>query len=117
MSLSHARLAEIATLGATAASVYANPASTTSYVTLIVLHNTNTVAEDVELWNVPDSSEALGTAADANRFWADSIDINETVFIEIPKIGLVLEDKNDSIQGLADTASKVTIQVFGSQEA
>ena len=115
MALSYNRLTEITTIAAAAASVYANAASTTSYVTLIVLHNTNTADENVELWNVPDSTGSVGTAADANRFWADTLTPGETVFVEIPKIGLVLEDTNDSIQAATDTASKVTIQIFGSK--
>ena len=117
MALTHMRLTEITTIAATAGAVYTNPASTTAYVTLIVLHNTNTTAEDVELWNVPDSTGSVGTAADTNKFWADSLAANETVFVEVPKIGLVLEDTNDTIQAMTDTASKVTIQIFGSQEA
>ena len=117
MATTYDRLTEITTIATAAASVYANPADTVSYVTHIVLHNTNTTEEDVELWNVPDSAASVGTAADANRFWADTLAANETVFLEIPKIGLVLEDTNDSIQAVTDTASKVTIQIFGSKVA
>jgi len=116
MATSYKRLTEITTVAASAASVYANPASTNSYVTLIVLHNTNTTSEAVKLWNVPDSGGSVGTAVDANRFWSDNLAAGETAFVEIPKIGLVLENTNDTIQAETDTASKVTIQIFGSQE-
>ena len=116
MAISYDRLTEITTVASSAGSVYANPASTTTYVTLIVLHNTNTTAESVELWNVPDNAASLGTAADANKFWADDLAANETVFLEIPKVGLVLEDQNDSIQAATDTASKVTVMIFGRKD-
>jgi len=113
--MDYKRLTEITTIAAAAASVFANPASKTSYVTLIVLHNTNSVTESVELWNVPDNAGSAGTAADANRFWADDLAANETVFVEVPKIGLVLENTNDTIQAATSNANKVTIQIFGSQ--
>ena len=114
MAISHERLTEIAYVGTTAASHYNNPALTTTHVKSIILHNLNTTAENVILYNVPDSTGSVGTAADANTFYKLSIASNETVLIN-PGM-LLLEDTNDSLQAVTDTASKVTIQVYGTKE-
>ena len=116
MAFAYGRLKEIGYVAAAVASVYANPASTTSYVRLIILHNLNTTAETVILYNVPDNSEAVGTAGVTNQFWKEEVLPNETVFIEFDIPGLVLTTKNDTIQMVTDTASKVTVQVFGGTE-
>ena len=108
-----ARLGEIQQIAAAAASVYTNPAATDAEVHSIIIHNTNTTTENVELWNVPDSGGALGTAADANKFYKVAVSANETVIIDCDEVGLVLNDTNDSIQAATDTASKVTIQLMG----
>lgn len=116
MALTLKRLTEITQIAAAAGSVFANPSSTKSYVRLIVIHNTNTTAETVELWNVPDNAGAVGTAADANKMHKLSVPANETINFEFSGPGLVLEDENDTIQAKADTVSKVTIQLHGAQE-
>ena len=116
MALALARLTEITTVASSAGSVFANPASTTTYVRLIVLHNTNSTAETVAVWNVPDNAGSAGTAADANRVLYLSLAAADTVLFEFPGPGLVLEDENDTIQAATTTASKVTIQIHGAQE-
>ena len=116
MAFAYARLAEITTISDSAASVYANPSSTTSYVRLIVLHNTNTTAETVILYNVPDNAAAVGTAADANTFYEKALSPNETITIELTTPGIVMTDENDTIQAVTDTASVVTVQIYGGTE-
>ena len=117
MAFTHSRLKEITHVGTSAASVYNNPASTTTHVKTIIIHNLNSSTENVELWNVPDSTGSVGTAADANKMHKMAVEANETVMLEFPGPGLLLEDTNDSIQAKTDTASKVTIQIYGTKDA
>lgn len=116
MATSYMKLTEITTIAASAAAVYTNGASTTSYAVSILLHNTNTAAESIKLWMVPDSGGSVGTAADANRVWADDLAANESIEINFGKIGLILEDTNDTIQAETDTDNKVTIQINGRKD-
>jgi len=116
MSFAYARLTEITTLGVSAVQVYTNPTGTTSYVRTLILHNTNTLGEAVTLYNVPDSSNATGTAAAANQFYKDTVTSEDTVFIEIPAPGIVMTGSHDTIQGVCHTASLVTIQMYGGLE-
>jgi hypothetical protein len=115
MALQRAKLADIATIAATAGSVYANPASTKTYVKGLVLHNTNSSAEAVKVYSVPDSSGSLGTAAAGNRILNVSLPANDTLIVEFP-CAVVLTDTNDSLQAETTTASKVTITVLGDKE-
>ena len=110
-------LKEIAFLTDSAASLVANPATTKSYVRLIVLHNTHVAALVVDLYNVPDAAGSLGAAADANKIYSQSLNADETVFLEFAAPGLMLVDENDSIQGLAGTTSLVTVAITGFTES
>jgi len=116
MSETYKRLQEITTLAATATSYVTNPSGTKTHVLCVMLHNTNTVAETIEMYVVPDSSGSVGTATAANRYWKDSLGANVTRFIPLPKTGIILEDVNDTIQMLTTTASKVTVQIYGRQD-
>ena len=116
MAFAYSRLAEITTIADTAGALITNAASTTSYVRLIVLHNANTSAETVILYNVPDNAAAVGTAAITNKFFEQSMDANETRILEFAAPGILLDDENDTIQGVTDTASKVTFQAYGGAE-
>lgn len=117
MAITRGRLANIQTVPSTAGSIYANPASTKTYVGGITLHNTNTTDEFVEVFCVPDSSGSLGTAGLTNRFIAVTMAANDTISFALPGDGIVLEDTNDSIQARTTTASKVTILLSGPKEA
>ena len=116
MIFDYARLAEITALPNSAGSVYTNPASTSSYVKLIQLHNTSTVNEIVSLYNVPDAAGTVGTASTANRFFNYTMAPNETIQVEYNSPGLVLKDENDTIQAAASTAAKVNIEIYGGLE-
>lgn len=118
MAFEYSILTEITTIAAAAAPVYTNPAGKTTYIRLIVIHNGNTTVEETKLYNVPDNAAAVGTAGATNIFFDPSseVGIGETLFIEFPTPGLILEDTNDTIQATTDTASKVTIQIFGGIE-
>lgn len=94
-----------------AATIYANPASTTTFITSITLHNTHSAAITVNLYRVPDNASAVGTAADGNQFLEYSLAANETLVLNDNTI--ILGDTNDTIQGVASTTNKVTIFIDG----
>jgi hypothetical protein len=116
MAFTYSRLTEISQIAASAASVYANPSSKTTYIRSITLHNANSSAETVVLYNVPDSSGSAGTAAIGNQFYKASVAAESTVIIEFATPGIILEDTNDTIQASTTTANKVTIQIMGATE-
>lgn len=99
------------TLSDSAAAIYTNPASTTTFITSIMLHNSHSSAITVNLYRVPDSTGNAGTAADTNQFFEKSMAANETIVIN--DATMILGDTNDTIQGVAGTASKVTIFIDG----
>lgn len=117
MAVIHGRLADIQAIPATTGSLYANPVSTKSFVKGVTLFNSNTSTETVKLYLVPDSTGAVGTAALVNQFFETAIGSLETLFFEFPGDGAVLQDVNDSIQGVTNTASRVTIILHGLLEA
>lgn len=116
MAFAYANLIPITTLPNSAGAVYTNPASKTSYVRSIVLHNANTTAETVKLYLVPDSTGAVGTAGVTNKIFEEEMAAGATTIIEFPAPGLMLTDENDTIQGVTTTASKVTITATGGAE-
>jgi hypothetical protein len=116
MAFAYARLTEITTIADSAGALYTNAASTTTYIRSITIHNANTAAEDVLLYNVPDNAAAVGTPAVTNKFFEKSMAPNDTVVLEWVAPGLILTTVNDTIQGVTDTASKVTFQMMGATE-
>jgi hypothetical protein len=116
MAFAYSRLTEITQVADSAGAVLTNASGTTTYIRVIVIHNTNSTIENVVLYNVPDNAGAVGTAAAANQFYKEAVDPNETILFEIEAPGIILEDENDTIQAVTDTASKVTIQMYGATE-
>jgi hypothetical protein len=116
MAISRGKLADIQYVASSAGSIYANPASTKTFVSGLTLFNSNTTAETVKLYNVPDSTGSLGTAALANQFLEISLAALETFVLEFPSDGIVLTDTNDSIQAVTTTASKVTVMIHGTKD-
>jgi hypothetical protein len=115
MALLRSKLGDIQYIASTAGSIYANPASKKTYIKGFLLHNTNTTAETVKLYVVPDSASALGTATGAHLILNISLTANDTLLVEMPYT-LTLTDQNDSVQAVTTTASKVTVLVFGDTE-
>ena len=115
MALARAKLADIAYVASSVGSIYANPASTKTYIKGFVLFNGNTTSELVKLYAVPDSAAALGTAGAGNQIAEMTLEAKSTMFLEFPS-SLVLTDQNDSIQAVTTTASKVTVIVCGDKE-
>jgi hypothetical protein len=112
------RLCEITTLTATAATYYthATASYSKSYIKLIVLHNSSAENILVQLWLVPDNTGSVGTAADANQFFKQYVPAGRTVDINFEQPGLIMIDNNETLQGMADTASVITMQVMGAAE-
>lgn len=116
MAMNRTRLADIAYLGSSNAAFLTNGASTKTYVRGLILHNTNTTTETVDVYNVPDSGGSVGTAGNGNKFLTVNLAANETLFIELPH-PITLIDTNDTLQGKSTTASKTTVQVLGDKDA
>lgn len=116
MAYAHARLTEITTLPNSAGAVFTQPSGKTSYIRIIHIHNSNTTAESVKLYKVPDSGGSVGSAGATNEIYAETIEGGGTRVLEYPAQGLILKDQNETIQGVTTTASKVTIEINGGQE-
>lgn len=116
MALNRARLADIQYVADSAGALITNASGDKTWIRAIIIHNGNTTAESVQLYNVPDNAASVGTAGVSNIFFNQSIAANQTVVVEIPGPGLVLEDTNDTIQGVTTTASKVTVMFAGDTE-
>ena len=116
MAFTYARVLEITTIPATVGVVYSNPASTTTYIRGIILHNGNTTAETVILYNVPDNAGVAGTPATTNEFYYEIMPAYSTTILDFPTPGIILTATADTIQADTTTASKVTIQLLGATE-
>lgn len=116
MTIVRGKLANIQTLPSTVESIYTNPASTETFVSGFTLFNSNTSAETVKLYAVPNSGGSIGTAADTNQFLDISLAAKETFIFQVPGDGIVLDGTNDTIQGFTTTASKVTVILHGAKE-
>ena len=116
MALQYTKLADPAYVASSVGSIYANPASTKSYIKSILLYNGNTTTETVTVHMVPDSGGALGTAGVSNRILRRALIADETIEFA-PEYPIVLTDENDSIMAVTTTASKVVVVVSGDKDA
>lgn len=116
MALQRTKLADIQYLPATVGSLYANPASSTTFVRGFILHNAAGVTASAKLHNVPDAAGVLGSAGTGNAFLDIDLVAGETVLVDSP-YAIVLSDENDAIFGVTDTGSAVTIQILGDVDA
>lgn len=116
MAMQRTKLADIQYVGSSAGSIFNNPPSTKTYIKGFIIHNNNTTAETVKLYNVPDSGSSVGSAAAGNKFFEQAVQTLDTLVV-IFDYPIVLTDENDSIQAVTTTASKVTIQILGDKDA
>ena len=99
---------------AAAASVYDNPAGTTTYIKGWRLFNTGTVTELVKIYVVPAvAGPALGAAAAANQVFEYVLQAKESLSEDFPAMGIVLATQHDSIQASAGDATTVNLVLFG----
>ena len=99
--------AATAQIAAAAAAVYTAPAGKRAQLGTIVLHNTNTTAETVVIYD--------NGAADANKLLNISLATNESYEFS-PKVPIVLEGA-ETLQAITTTAAKVNIKIYGREEA
>ncbi|ATW62770.1 hypothetical protein SCBWM1_gp86 [Synechococcus phage S-CBWM1] len=116
MAILRGKIADIQTIPSSTGVLYANPASTGTFVGGITLHNTSGVTETVELFNVPDDSSSVGTASLSHRFLKVELVADSTVSYLYPGDGIPLTDTNDTIQGVCTTAGKVTVMFSGPKQ-
>lgn len=99
--------AQVAT---TAGAIYTNDSGETAFITSILIHNTNTTAETVIIYRVPNSAASVGTAAASDILYKVSVQPNETLMLAQDTGPLTLLDgTNDTIQAVTDTVSKVNM--------
>lgn len=110
-------LGNIQYIPSTAGAVFTNPAATTTGIKSIVLFNSNTTAETVKIYNVPNSGGSVGTASGANQFFEQSIPAKATRSFTYDGAPFALKSENDTIQAVTTTANKVTIQLTGGTDA
>ena len=116
MAYAQTRLAEAVAVQAAGSDII-DSASGTKYIRLIVVHNVNTVAEQVGLYLVPDSGGSKGSlSATTNRFYNESLPAGSTRFIECPGQGMMLTDNHDSLQATCTVNSKVLVWAYGGSE-
>jgi len=117
MAFDYEILTEITTVdGSSASALYTNAASKKGFLRLMIIHNANTTIETVKLYNVPDSAGSAGTAGVTNKIFEEDLVPNETYQWELKEPGIIMEDTNDTLQGVTSTSSKVTFQAFGGIE-
>ena len=93
--------------------IYSNPASTTTFIPSIFLHNTHTSAVVVTLYCVPDNAGVAGTAGAGNQFFKQSLATLEEYVINDHT--LILSDTADTIQAVAATDAVVNIFISGAK--
>ena len=116
MAIVRGKLADIQTISNTTGVIYANATGEDTFIGGVTLHNTNTTTETVQVFNVPDNSGSVGTAAITHRFICVDLAANATISYPFPGDGIPLTDTNDSIQASSTTAGKVTIQLSGPKQ-
>lgn len=115
MTLQHVNLAYPTQLPSSVGAMYDNGSSVKTYIRGIILHNTNTTTETVELQMVQNSSGSLGTPAASKKFLHVDLATNETLFIEFIS-PIILTAQHDAIFGVTTTASKVNFIPLGDKE-
>jgi hypothetical protein len=117
MAITPDKLFNATSLPSTTGAVFTNPSGQKTFYSGFELHNTNSTAEVVELFDVPNSSGSVGTAtAVPHRFFKQTVQPDETVWVSFPANGRVHNASNDTIQGKSTTASKVNITPFGTKD-
>jgi len=116
MAFNYSRLTPIQYIPPSASVVFTNPASMTSYVRVILLHNNDSTVETVSLYAVPASGGVAGVASAASCFYTEAMPAGETRIIDIPVPGIMLTNINETIQAITTSANMVTMQMMGGQE-
>lgn len=94
--------------------IYTNPSGDKTLIASVMVHNTNSTAETVDIWWVPDNAGAVGTAADAKRIARMVLPAGDTQFFDLA-YPIILKDTNDTIQASSTTINKSNAVVFGAR--
>lgn len=104
------KLKVTAQLTDSAAAVVTNATGHKTKIGVISLHNTDSSSRVVTFHDVPNNAGEVGTAADANIIAKLTIPATDSALV-CPD--WILDGTNDTIQALADVASKVNIAISG----
>lgn len=116
MTLQRIEMPDPAFVAATTPAAVYTHASGKSFIKGFELHNTNTTAENVQVYLVPPTGGgAVGTASAVHRKLNISLPANDSLYVVYPGYR-TLTRANYTIQASTTTASKVTISVFGDVE-
>jgi hypothetical protein len=117
----------------TTATAYSVGSAKTAYIRSIVICNTfsgsisSTTAQTVQIYMVPNSGGAVGTATAGNRIGRVSLTADDTFFYDL-QYPIVLQNTGDSIQvfnegtyawsfsGIATATNPVNVIVLGDKE-
>lgn len=119
MAKSFAMLADPATVSDSAAAILTCGANQKLQITGIWLFNGNSSAETVKLYFVKNNAGSVGTAAAGNQIWqgdgaGHDLAAYASKWIEAGQVPeMILEEQNDTIQAVTDTASKVVRFIVG----
>ena len=117
MAITPDKLFNATSLPSSTGAVFTNPSGQKTFYSGFELHNTNSTAETVELFDVPNSGGSVGTATTVpHRFLKITLQPDETLQYPFPANGRVHNATNDTIQGKSTTASKVNITPFGTKD-
>jgi len=115
MALLKSKLIEVLQISSTVGSVYSNPSSTKTFIKSVLIFNSHSDNVLLKIYNVPDSSTSLGTAAITNQIIEKDLLSKET-FEWVLSYPLTLTDQNDSIQAVASVNNVLNIQIYGDKE-
>lgn len=115
MPLAHVSLGAPQFIPANPTALLINPVGFKTFCKEIILHNTGTLIETIEVWEVAGLGGSLGSSALSNRLMKIVLNPDDTVFVGFADV-LILDDEFDAIFAKCSTASKVVIKFEGDME-
>ena len=86
------------------------------FIKLIILHNINTTTETIELFYVPTDASVAAETRDSHKIWQLELSADETMMLEMPVPGIILDEADCYLKGKSTTTDKVSIQIYGGVE-
>jgi hypothetical protein len=90
-------------------------ASTTVKIKTLIFFNSGASANSIDIHIVKNSGGSVGTASGSNQILRFSLPSGDT-FEFSPSFPIVLNEENDTLQGVATTADEVNVFVMGVSE-
>ena len=116
MAFDYHRLRDAGFLSDTIETLVVNAVGDKTYIRQIIVHNTGESAETVTLYRVPDDGGAVGAASLSNRLYNFDVEPNATYTIKLDTPGIILNDTNDTFQGVCSSEDVVVISIDGGRE-